>query len=81
MAPDGNSEDVSTPVVPTATFRATLDLFQVGIDLMRQNLRRRHPSANDAQIGALLQEWLRHRPGAESGDSSGRPVDLTTRRA
>jgi hypothetical protein len=48
---------------------------------MRQNLRRRHPSANDAQIGALLQEWLRHRPGAESGDSSGRPVDLTTRRA
>ena len=62
-------------------FRATLDLFQTGVEVMRQNLRRRHPAATDEQVARLLQDWLRNRPGAESGDSAGWPVDLTTRRA
>jgi hypothetical protein len=53
-------------------FRATLDLFQTGIDLMRQNLRRRHPEAGKEDI---------ERPGAESGDCLGRPVDVNTRLA
>ena len=61
--------------------RATLDLFQAGVDLMRQNLRRRHPGADDERIERLLAEWLRERPGAEAGDCPGRPVDLSTRLA
>jgi hypothetical protein len=56
-------------------FRATLDLFDTGIDLMRQNLRRRHPHASDEEIWRRLREWLRDRPGAEWGDCAGRIVD------
>jgi hypothetical protein len=61
------------------SFRATLDLFQTGIDLMRQNLRRRHPEAAEQELDRLLGEWLRERPGAEAGDSPGRPLDVTSR--
>ena len=65
---------------PTATsiadaFRTTLDLFDTGLDLMRQNLRRSHPEAGDEEIERLLREWLLDRPGAEAGDCPGRPVD------
>jgi hypothetical protein len=43
-------------------FRATLDLFQTCVDLIRQNLRRRHPDAGDEEIERRLREWLRDRP-------------------
>jgi Rv0078B-related antitoxin len=56
-------------------FRTTLDLFEAGVDLMRQNLRRGHPEASGEEIERLLREWLLNRPGAESGDCPGRPVD------
>jgi hypothetical protein len=60
-------------------FRATLDLFQTGVDLMRQSLRRRHPEAAEQELDRLLREWLLERPGAEAGDSAGRPLDVTSR--
>ena len=56
-------------------FRTTLELFDTGLDLMRQNLRRSHPEAGDEEIERLLRDWLLDRPGAESGDCLGRPVD------
>jgi Rv0078B-related antitoxin len=56
-------------------FRATLDLFQTGVDLMRQSLRRRHSEATEEDIERLLQAWLLERPGAEAGDCPGRRVD------
>lgn len=62
-------------------FRATLDLFDTGLDLMRQNLRRSHPEAGEEQIELLLHEWLVDRPGAESGDCPGRRVDASARLA
>jgi len=62
-------------------FRTTLDLFQTGLDLMRENLRRRHPGANSEEIDRLLGEWLQERPGAESGDCPGRSVDVRARLA
>lgn len=62
-------------------FRATLDLFQTGVDLMRQNLRRRHPGASIEEIERRLAEWLQKRPGAEAGDCLGRSVDVNTRLA
>jgi hypothetical protein len=58
-------------------FRMTLDLFETGVNLMRQNLRRKHPDADDGEIERLLGEWLRHRPGAEFGDCPGRSVDVS----
>jgi Rv0078B-related antitoxin len=60
------------------SFRMTLDLFQTGIDVMRQNLRRRHPEATAEHVERLLGEWLRERPGAEFGDGAGRTVDVKT---
>jgi hypothetical protein len=64
-----------------AAFRTTLDLFEAGLELMRQNLRRIHPKAADEDIERFLDEWLLERPGAESGDCLGRPVDVNTRLA
>jgi hypothetical protein len=58
--------------------RTTLDLFDAGVDLMRQNLRREYPQANEDEIDRRLRRWLHERPGAESGDSPGRPVDLSS---
>ena len=71
----------SSPSSVADAFRTTLDLFESGLDLMRQNLRRNHPAATDEEIDRFLREWLLERPGAESGDCSGRPVDVTTRLA
>jgi hypothetical protein len=62
-------------------FRATLDLFQTGVDLMRQNLRRRHPEAAGDDIERLFRKWMLERPRAESGDCPGRAVDVNTRLA
>jgi hypothetical protein len=64
-----------------ASFRTTLDLFETGVNLMRQNLRRRHPGATDVEIERRLREWLHERPGADSGDCPGRTVDVNTRLA
>jgi hypothetical protein len=61
------------------TFRLTLDLFEVGVRMMRQNLRRQDPSADEREIAQRLFTWLRVRPGAEQGDCSGRVVDIATR--
>ena len=71
----------SPPLSVADAFRTTLDLFETGLDLMRQNLRRSHPEAGEEDIERRLHEWLLDRPGAESGDCPGRPVDLTTRLA
>jgi hypothetical protein len=48
----------SASVAVVQAFRATLDLFETGVDLMRQNLRRRHPEASNEDIERLLGEWL-----------------------
>ena len=71
----------STTASIADAFRATLDLFDTGLDLLRQNLRRSHPEAGDEELERLLRTWLLDRPGAESGDCPGRPVDISTRLA
>ncbi|MFZ5469763.1 MAG: hypothetical protein ACOZIN_10030 [Myxococcota bacterium] len=58
-----------------ARLRIALELFEAGVDMMRQNLRRRFPTESDAQIEGRLSAWLRERPGAEYGDAEGRRVD------
>lgn len=61
------------------TFRLTLDLFETGVQMMRQNLRRHAPEADEQEIDRRLSTWLRARPGAEHGDCPGRPVDVDAR--
>lgn len=58
---------------PAERLRIALDLHDAGVEMMRQNLRRRHPGASDQEIERLLLAWLRERPGAEHGDAVGRP--------
>lgn len=54
--------------------RVALGMFQAGVDMMRQNLRRADPTATDAEIRIRVGNWLRERPGAEFGDGEGRVV-------
>ena len=64
----------ATELTPAQKLLLSLDMFEYGRDMMRQNLRRTHPCADAATIDALLLAWLRTRPGAELGDGEGRSV-------
>jgi hypothetical protein len=55
-----------------ARLRAALQLSDVGLALMRQNLRRRFPDAGPREIERLLLEWRLHRTDAPHGDAVGR---------
>ena len=57
-----------------ARLRAALEMFETGVQMMRQNLRRNHPTLSDAEIEERVTAWLRERPGAEFGDAVGRRV-------
>lgn len=52
--------------------QAAFDLYDIAEAMMRQNLRRRDPSATEEEIEQGIREWLRRRPGAEHGDAQGR---------
>jgi hypothetical protein len=62
------------PEVLAARLRTAFDLSALGESIRRAQLRREHPDATDAEIEALLIAWLETRPGAEHGDSWGRPI-------
>jgi len=62
-------------LTPADRFRIAMDLFETGVELMRQNLKRDHPNDSEAEIAKRLRAWLHHRPGAEFGDCEGRRVD------
>ena len=74
----GQQMDLGTTVEPSAgeRLRIALDLFEIGEDVMRQNLRRAHPGESAEQIEERLSQWLLTRPGAEHGDGAGRPRSL-----
>lgn len=57
-----------------ARLRAALAMFEAGVDLKRQTLRRENPGLTESEIEARLRAWLRERPGAEYGDTVGRRV-------
>jgi len=39
-----------------------IDLMEFGIELMRQNLRRRHPEASEEEINIRLESWQFEEP-------------------
>ena len=63
-----------SPEVLAARLRTALDLCALGESMRRAQLRRERPDATDAELEALLVAWLETRPGAEHGDSWGRPI-------
>ena len=54
-------EPIRDPEV-LARMRVTFDLYQTAVDMMRQNLRRRHPDASEAEIARRMQEWMLEQP-------------------
>jgi hypothetical protein len=48
--------------------RIALDLWETGVILRREALRREYPDLSDEQIESLVNQWLATRPGAEKGD-------------
>lgn len=70
----------TTELTPAEQFRIALELFEEGVRIMEQNLRREHPDATDEEIDERLRAWLAHRPGAEHGDCVGRPLEWPLRR-
>ncbi|HSK23732.1 MAG TPA: hypothetical protein VK906_11175 [Egicoccus sp.] len=59
---------------PEATrLHDALELADFGIEVMRMNLRRRHPAETDEGIDRLLRDWLAGR----EPDSPGRVRPLT----
>lgn len=59
-------------LTPAERLNLSLEMFDLGVEIMRQNLRRRHPDEDDAAIAKRLAAWLSERPGAEFGDTVGR---------
>jgi hypothetical protein len=53
--------------------RLALDMYEVGEKLLRQRLKRERPTATPDDIDAEIHAWLLRRPGADYGDSAGRP--------
>jgi Rv0078B-related antitoxin len=48
--------------------RLAVDMFEFGVAMQRQRLRREHPGADDSEIDDLVNAWLLDRPGAPDGD-------------
>lgn len=57
-------------------FQMALDLFELSERMLRQKVRRQHPTASDEDVESRARAWLHHRPGAEHGDAEGRPIEL-----
>ena len=46
------------PLDPLRAFQTVFELFDASIEIMRLNLRRRHPEASEAEVEAMLRRWL-----------------------
>ena len=55
-----------------ARMESAFELYELAEQIMRQNIRRRHPGLNEEQVEEHLVEWLQHRDDA---DHYGRPTD------
>ena len=64
---------------PAERLKASLDLFEFGEAMMRQNLRRSFPLASIEEIEGKLTEWLQNGPLLWSGQATA-PVNATVRR-
>lgn len=56
---------------PGDRLRQALELYEHGVWMMEQNLRRRHPDDDDEAILARLREWLTGGPDAAQREAEG----------
>lgn len=64
-------QDGSDGMTTEERLRMTCEMHDLGVAMMRQTFRRRHPQVTDQKISEMLAKWLQTRPGAEIGDVSG----------
>ncbi len=60
-----------------ARAQMTFDLCDAAEQIMRQNIRRRHPELGEAEVEERLAEWYLSRP---KGHSYGRPSEKWAKR-
>jgi hypothetical protein len=58
---------------PAEKLRAALDLADLAERMLRQKLTRDEPGLGPEEIEARIDAWYAKRPGAEHGDTEGRP--------
>ncbi len=58
----------AAPLSPAEKLKLSLQMFEYGCQLMRQNLRRRFPELDAAALEHALQDWLRNRNDTDCGD-------------
>jgi hypothetical protein len=46
-------------------------LMEAGLDMMRQNIRRRNANASEATVDALMGAWMRRESDPVPGDTDG----------
>lgn len=56
-------QPIQDPAV-MARMELAFDLYEAAEQIMRQNLRRAFPEADDEEIERRLLDWLQKRPGA-----------------
>lgn len=61
--------------------REALELYDLGLEIMRQNLRRQHPTDGEMMIEERLLDWRLHRADAADGDAEGTVVPFPRPRA
>lgn len=64
-----------------ARLRAALELYDLGLAMMRQNLRRQFIADSDAEIDQRLLDWRLRRADAPDGDAEGRVVPFPRARS
>lgn len=52
----------------TARLEAALEMWDDGVQIKRESLRRSDPSASDAELDARIGVWLAERAGEDHGD-------------
>lgn len=62
-------EPIRDPAI-LARMKIAFDLYETAEVMMRQNLRRRHPKAGEAEIERLFAAWLRRRPAGALGEAA-----------
>jgi hypothetical protein len=55
---------------PADRLRLAMAMQREGFEMMRRNLRRKHPDVSEAELDALVDAWLL----AREPDAPGRPV-------
>jgi len=57
----------AAPLSPAEKLKLSLQMFEYGCQLMRENLRRQHPELDAEALERALQAWLRNRSDTDYG--------------